>query len=449
VHDLAFVGFLAALFALGLKRPFLLVLAYVYIDLVSPQRLTYWLLNSVPISMIAVAMAVGGWALADDKARTRLAPRQVMILALLGYCYATTVTADFPVEAADKWEWVWKNLVFAAFLPLTLRTRLRIEALLLFAVLSAGSIIIVGGIKTLATGGGYGQLNLMVENNAGLYESSIISTVAIAIIPVIWWLTRYGTVFAPDWRVKLFGSALIFACLLMPVGTSARTGLLCIGLLAVLLIRTVKKRVRYLAMLAAAGALAVPLLPQGFTDRMQTIGGYQGDESASTRIAVWKWTLDYVKDHPFGGGFEAYRQNHIRYDTVKLAGDGPSQKVEQTLEVDKARAYHSSYFEMLGEQGWPGLALWLLINGAGVIRMEALRRRHRDGETAWAGALAGALQEAQLVYLLGAAFVGIAFQSFLFLLIGAQVGLDGWCARQRRDARFRPMRRAAPQPLPA
>jgi len=441
VHDLAFVGFLAGLFALGLRRPFVLVLAYVYIDLVSPQRLTYWLLNSVPISMIAVVLAVGGWALADDKAGLRVGPRQVMILALLGYCHATTVAADFPVEAADKWAWVWKNLAFAAFLPLTLRTRLRIEALLLFTVLSAGSIIIVGGIKTLATGGGYGQLNLMVENNAGLYESSIISTVAIALVPVIWWLARFGTVFPPDRRVRLFAGALIFACLLMPVGTSARTGLLCIGLLAVLLVRSVKRRGRYLLMLAAAGALAVPLLPQGFTDRMQTIGGYQGDESASTRIAVWKWTLDYVKDHPFGGGFEAYRQNHIRYDTVKLAGEGPAQTLEQTLAVDKARAYHSSYFEMLGEQGWPGLVLWLLINGAGVIRMEALRRRHRAGEDAWAGALAGALQEAQLIYLLGAAFVGIAFQSFLFILLGAQIGLDAYLARRRLDQGFRPMGR--------
>ena len=56
-------------------------------------------------------------------------------------------------------EWAWKALAFAAFLPLTLRTRLRIEALLLFMTLSAGSIIIVGGIKTLAGGGGYGQSN--------------------------------------------------------------------------------------------------------------------------------------------------------------------------------------------------------------------------------------------------------------------------------------------------
>ena len=41
MRDLAFLGFLFALFGLGLRKPFLFVLAYVYIDIVSPQRLTY------------------------------------------------------------------------------------------------------------------------------------------------------------------------------------------------------------------------------------------------------------------------------------------------------------------------------------------------------------------------------------------------------------------------
>ena len=42
---------------------------------------------------------------------------------------------------------------------------------------------------------------------------------------------RHGTIFKPDRRVQAFCIALVFACLLIPVGTSTRTGLLCIGLL--------------------------------------------------------------------------------------------------------------------------------------------------------------------------------------------------------------------------
>ncbi|MFT3976784.1 MAG: putative O-glycosylation ligase, exosortase A system-associated [Sphingomonas bacterium] len=434
MRDLAFIGFLFALFGMGFRRPFLFVLAYVYIDIVSPQRLTYLLLNSVPISLIAVGLAVGGWLVFDDKRDSRFAPRQALILILMLYCGITTRNADFPTEALDKWDWVWKALAFAAFLPLTLRTRLRIESLLLFMTLSAGSIIIVGGIKTLASGGGYGELNLMVANNYGLYEGSIISAVSICIVPVILWLARYGTLFGTDWRVKTFAYGLVFACLLIPVGTSARTGLMCIGLLALLTLRDVKRRTIYIGALALAGVAVTPFLPSAFSERMSTIRTYKADESASTRIAVWKWTWEYAKTHPFGGGFNAYIQNRIRYDTIAVKGSGASTTVERSLTTDKSRAYHSSYFEMLGEQGYPGLALWLAINVIGLIRMEMLRRRYREGELAWGGALAGALQHAHLIYLLGGAFVGIAFQPFIYMLIGAQIGLDTYLTRRGREA---------------
>jgi probable O-glycosylation ligase (exosortase A-associated) len=444
VRDLAFIAFLAALLGAGFRRPFLFVLAYAYIDIVSPQRLTYLLLNSVPISMIAVALAVLGWLAFDDKKDVRVAPRQFLIVLLLGYCFYTTLHADFPLEAKDKWEWVWKALAFAAFLPLTLRTRLRIESLLLFMVLSAASIIIVGGIKTVGSGGGYGELNLMVTNNSGLYEGSTISAVAIAIIPLIVWFTRHGTIFAPDWRVKTFSYALIFACLLIPVGTSTRTGLLCIGLLAVLMIRDTKRKFVYLGALGCLGLAVVPFLPSSFTERMETIKTYQADASASTRIAVWQWTMDYVKTHPMGGGFEAYRQNQIRYEKVAIQQeDGSQAKVDRSLEIDKARAYHSAYFEMLGEQGYPGLAIWLLINVAGLFRMEVLRRRYRKPEPGqeWIAPLASALQSAHFIYLLGAVFIAIAFQPFVYMLIGAQIGLDTYCGRKRAESAWRPLRK--------
>ncbi len=442
MRDLFFVAFLGAFFAAGFRRPFLFVLAYVYIDIVSPQRLTYYLLNAIPISLIAVVLSVGGWALADDKSGTRIAPRQVLIVLLLAYCYATTINADFPVEALDKWGWVWKALAFAAFLPFTLRTKLRIEALLLVMVASASSIIIVGGAKTIASGGGgYGTLNLMVSNNSGLYEGSTISTVAVAIIPLILWFTRHGTIFPPDWRVKGFCYALVFSCLLIPVGTSTRTGLLCIGLVALLMLRDTKRKLLYLGLLGAAGVLAVPLLPTSFLERMGTIKTYKGDESASTRLAVWGWTWEYAKEHPLGGGFEMYRQNKIRYDTEKVEGDAGNATVDRKLTVDQARAFHSAYFEMLGEQGFPGLAIWILINLTGIIRMEVLRHRYRkDAEQAWVTPLASALQSAHIVYLLGAAFIAIAFQPFVYMLIGAQIGLDTYLARKRRAATWRPIR---------
>jgi len=433
--NLALLGFVAAFIALGFRRPFVWVLAYIYIDCIKPQKIAWAILPSIPISLIAFLLAFGGWLAIDDKRDSRFTLRQGLIAVLLAYCGYTTLVADFPVEAAAKWDWVWKALVFALFLPLALRTRLRIEAATLVMVLSAASIIITGGIKTALGGGGYGSLAFFVDDNTGLYEGSIISCVAIAIIPLILWLAKHGTVFPPEWRVKLFSAALIFACLLIPVGTQARTGLICIGVLCIIALRTVRRRFLYMGLMAVAGLIAVPFLPQSFTARMSTIENHQADESASTRIAVWKWTWDYVQDHPFGGGFDAYRGNKIRYQTKSLETSGGSVEVETKYVEDESRAYHSSYFEMLGEQGFAGLFLWLWLQLSGLWQMERIRRRWKDRSGVveqWQAPLANALQQAQIIYLVGSLFVGIAFQPFVFMLIGLQCGL--WSYLKRIDA---------------
>ncbi len=454
MRDLAFVGFLVALLALGFRRPFLFVLAYAYVDIVAPQRLSYYMLNLVPVSMIVATLAMLGWLIADDKRAFRFTARQGLMLLLLLYAGWSTWNAEFLTDALFKWEWVWKSMLWAIFLPLTLRTRLRLEAYLLFMTLSAAAIIIVGGIKTAASGGGYGALNLMVDTNSGLYEGSQISTVAIAVIPVILWLARFGTVYPRDWRVRLFAYNLIFACLLIPVGTEARTGLVCIAALAILMLRNVKNRIGYMAMVAIAVAGAVPMLPDSFTSRMSTIQSYEADASASTRLAVWAWTWEYVQDKPMGGGFEAYRQNRLNVNMVQTRDLGNVETVRSAQVQEAGRAYHSSYFEMLGEQGFPGLILFLLIHAAGLIRMEVLRRRYRDavGDRSWISPLATALQNAQIIYLIGALFVAIAWQPFVYMLLAVQIGFDTVVRRMDQQAKREPWgkkRSARPEPATA
>jgi O-antigen ligase len=239
--------------------------------------------------------------------------------------------------------------------------------------------------------------------------------------------------------VTLFALALTFSCLLIPIGTQTRTGLLCIGLLAVLSLRNIKRRFLYVGVMAALALVAIPFLPDSYTQRMSTIEGHKSDQSASTRVAVWLWTLEYVQDYPLGGGFDAFRGNKIKVETQTIEGEGNNVAVTTEEAFDKGRAYHSSYFEMLGEQGWPGLILWLWLQAAGLWQMERIRSRWKartgPGE-AWQAPLANALQQAQLIYLAGSLFVGIAYQPFIFMLIGLQCGL--WSYLKRVDAPKRP-----------
>ncbi|KPF84942.1 putative O-glycosylation ligase, exosortase A system-associated [Novosphingobium sp. AAP93] len=452
--NLFLTAFVTAFLAAGVRKPFLFVLAYAYIDIVAPQKVSWGFLQSIPISLIAFMGAVTAWAVAEDKSGIRFSPRQMLLFLLLIYCGLSTRGADFPDEALEKWAWVWKALVFAMFLPLTLRTRLRIEAFTLIMVLSVGVIVIGGGIKTLAGGGGYGELKLLVNDNTGLYEGSIISTCAVCVMPLALWLARHGTIFKPGLLVWLFALGICFSCLLMPVGTQARTGLICVAVLGVMMLRSVKRRLLYIGAIGALVTIAIPFLPQSYTERMSTIRNHQSDQSASTRVAVWKWTIEYAKTHPFGGGFEAYRQNVLSYDKIEAENAGDNNTAIETQRIEeRGRAYHSSYFEMLGEQGYPGLAMWLLLHIMGVVHMEVIRRsyaRNTSPELRWVTPLADALQQAQIVYLFGGAFVGIAFQPFCYMLVGLQCGLSAYIGRVKRAAPkpFRMPRQGAPA-LPA
>lgn len=441
VRDVFFILFLVAILGMAVRRPFLFILAYAYVDIVAPQRLSYYLLNSVQLSLIVFSLALGGWMLVDNKRDTRFDQLQLVILLLLVYCGFTTLNADFAEEAAYKWSWVWKALFFSLFLTLVLRTRLRIEAILLTLVLSCSALAISGGMKTALGGGGYGTLRLLLSDNSGLFEGSIFSMAAISIIPIILWLARHGTIFPERKLAWPFAIALIFACLLIPVGTQARTGLVCAAFLAAYYLRDSQRRMLYIGGIGAVLLVALPLLPAAFAQRMDTIGSYQSDQSASTRLAVWGWTWDYALEHPFGGGFDAYRQNELRVERSIVTGEGNSRSVRIEPYTEVSRAYHNSYFEMLGEQGFPGLALWLYLHAVCLWRMERIRRRYKReaGDQAWISPLASALQASQLVYLLGSMFVGIAFQPFMFLLLAAQIGFHGYLKRREAQAKWRPI----------
>src|SRR6187401_2058319 len=99
VLDLALAAFIGLFLALGLKRPFFWVLAYIYIDVDAPQKIGYGFMHSMPVSLIAFTAAFAGWLFLDGKRVARFSLSQALILILLGYCAVTTFGAAFPIEA--------------------------------------------------------------------------------------------------------------------------------------------------------------------------------------------------------------------------------------------------------------------------------------------------------------------------------------------------------------
>ena len=86
MRDLIFVGYLGIILLMAFKRPVLFTLVYAYIDIVAPQKLSYFLLNSIPLSLIVFALAFLGFMVADDKRDVSLAHRRLLILLPLDSC---------------------------------------------------------------------------------------------------------------------------------------------------------------------------------------------------------------------------------------------------------------------------------------------------------------------------------------------------------------------------
>lgn len=437
MRDIVLIIFILGFVVASFRRPYFMALGYIWVDFLQPQKLTYWFLNSAPVALFMAIGAVAFYVFLDDKQKARIGTVQVLILAMVIYATINTFGwAVLPDHAYEKWDWVWKGLGFSVFLPWVLTTRRRIEAAIFVMILSTAAITISGGIKTLLGSGGYGNVSFLVQSNTGLYEGSTLATVALAFIPLTLWLYNYNTILKKSIFTLLGTAGIILSMTLVTVGAEARTGIVAGSVLLILLFIFTRRKLVFAAALGAAVVVALPLLPASFTERMSTIKSFDEDLSASTRLAVWSWTLDYVEQNPLGGGFGVYRINQFAVEMKRREGDAENQDVSTVTVKKEARAFHNSFFEVLGELGYPGALLYVSIILLALKTAWKLRRV-RSGDPQqdlWFRNLGGAMIIAMLVYLSGSMFVSIAFQPPFYFLLSITIAA-GHIARRQLLAR--------------
>lgn len=409
---------------MGFVAPFTVGLGYIWIDLVSPQSLGWSFIRGLSLALWLGAAAFIFYILNDRKDPPRLGWALVLLGLWAVWVTLTTTWAVVPEPAWTKWDWAIKVIGFSMFVPFLFRSRVQIEAMLLTIVFALSGITIAFGAKTILSGGGYGYDLGLAEGNSGLTEGSGLSLTATAAIPLIIFFARRSQILPSHPLVRLMMYALVVAAVATSVGTHARTGLVALIVLASLLWLTSRRKVILGVVLILATLIGSQFTTESWTDRMQTIQGYESDRSAMGRLAVWSWTLDFVADNPFGGGFGSYRVNHYVISAPGLPDD--------ELEV-KAKAFHSIYFEVLGEHGYVGIVIFGLI----IVAMFANLRRVakvNDGssESQWSAELSRAIAISAFVYLAGGAFVGIAFQPFFYYLVASSIALSELHYRERK-----------------
>lgn len=411
-----------ALLGIGATAPFVLTLGYVWLDIFQPQTVAFSLLNGgAPIAMIMGAAAVAGYVVLDRRSPPRLSAVIWLTLMLAVWVTVTCFWAEVPEHVWTKWDWAFKTVLFSAFVPFVIRSRIQIEAFLLVFLFSLSGNVIPFGIKTILSGGGYGTQLGLVERNNGLGEGATLATVCLMSIPILLALRKHSQIIPRNWFTNLGflgGAALL---IITAIGTFERTALVGLVVLAATTWVTSRRKI-LVGALCAVVALAVAFkTSDAWNTRMSTITSGAQDGSIAVRLAVWKWTFDYALAHPLGGGFNLYAIDRI---------DVSSETSPTGVDTIVSRAFHSIYFEMLGEQGWVGLGMFLAIAALSFFSLWGVIRRCKDNpQLRWCGDLSKAIMSAMVILMTCGAFIGIAFQPFLYYVFAISLALREWLYR--------------------
>jgi probable O-glycosylation ligase (exosortase A-associated) len=234
-------------------------------------------------------------------------------------------------------------------------------------------------------------------------DNNALAMALLMILPLV----RYLQLQTESKLVRLGLGGLMVAMTFSIIGSHSRGAFLALAAMPVFLL--VKSRQRLL--LGGAVVLlviaAAEFVPEKWIDRMKSIETYEEDGSALSRLEVWKFGLDVALDRPIvGGGFRVFGDDNIYLKYVPDARKG------------HGRNYHSVYFEILGELGFVGLSIYVMLLAAAWrsgSRILSLTKNRPD--LLWAGDLARMTQVSLLAFAVAGTFQNLAFFDLYFHLI--------------------------------
>jgi probable O-glycosylation ligase (exosortase A-associated) len=399
VRDLILLAAVLCMVALTLRTPIVGLLAWIWIALMLPQREAYTFMSGLGLNFYLAVLTVLSWAVWKER---RVPPPNFFALALLVFglwCSVTTYAAIDRDHAYVMWDRWMKSIVLALAVYMMADTRARVQAVLWAVVLSLGYYAVKGGLFSLATGGGdhvFGPEDSMIGDNNHL------GLVLVCLLP----LMNYLRLTTRPKITRLATLGMIACTFVAIVGTYSRGALLSLG--AALAAYAVRSR-SGIVLVLLAGVLASSLpavLPAKWLDRMSTIQTANSDASFTGRVAAWKTSYAIASARPLGAGFSAVNETAIVQQFPTPGG------------LTSGRAAHSIYFQVLGDHGFVGLALYLVTIAMVVLNTFIVLYGTGDRpDLAWARQLARMLQVTMVAFLVGGAALSLAYYDGILVLM--------------------------------
>lgn len=395
------------------KRPSFGIMMFGWISLMNPHRLCYGAAYDFPFAALICGVIVASLLTNKGKRDIPMTPAVVM---LLTFCVWMTITSVFSQDSTRAWaEWnrVIKTFGMIFLGMAVLRSGSDIRLMAWVVGLSLGFWGLKGGVFTIRSGG---ASHVFGPDNSYIGDNNALALALITALPIIWYL-RMQT--RSRW-IMIGMSVLSLLTLVSAAGSYSRGALLAGGAMLVFLWLKSRSKIRTGIALALVMPLMYAVMPAEWFGRMETIDNYKEDESAMGRINAWGFAFNVAKSNVFGGGFDTF--THAMF--ARYAPDPFNH-----------HAAHSIYFQVLGEHGFIGLAMFLLFFFfAWRIGSRIIRKCGERAELKWARELAAMSQVSIIGYLVGGAFLTLAYYDLPYYIVSLLVVLERYVSQPQLDA---------------
>lgn len=368
-----------------------------WVSLMSPTRLVYGFAFGMRFNFVIAVTTLIGWLLSKERKRFPPDALPWVLLAFFVWSTVNLLLAPYPAFSWYYWNLTARSLVPVFLVFVLMNNKVRIQGLLWVIVISLGFYGVKGGIFTIAHGGDY---HVIGPPDTQITDNNKLALALVMNLPLIYYLSQH-TKYKPL-RIGLLLAIVVQVFSIF--GSYSRGAFIAVSVMAALFWLRAKHKLRYAVLGAAVAVAGLSLMPAKYIGRLYSIQYAQTDGSFEGRVRSWHVAFWYANDHfPLGAGYNALALPELYH---------------KYYPNDSPLVAHSMYFQVLGDQGYPGLALYLLMLLLALRNTQIVVRQTRDRpELAWAHDLAKMISVAMIAFCVGAAALSIAYwDGFLIML---------------------------------
>jgi len=356
MRDITFILFFIPFLVLIFRSPFTGLCTWVWFILSVPKGNLFGIAGDIRYIYIVAFITIFMMLLKKDKFRGT--PSSGLFFVMVIFLFQTAISNIGSIgDAAISW-YVWsdffKAILMCFLMLIMLTTKVRINAFVVAMLLGIGFNIFVEGAKFLVTGGGYKVRgiahSMMTDNN--LFALSILMVIPLFLYMIPMVKGKY---------TKLSFITLTGFSIISVIGSFSRGGF--VGLLVVFWQNFWKSNHKTLLLTFSLifGLVAINIASDKWSQRMDSIESAVDDKSFSGRVTAWKIATIAAMDNPIlGTGQDSIQHGHVwrlYYSDIRDFDFIPT--INTPIDVPKAA--HSIYFQVLGDAGFLGLFLFLII----------------------------------------------------------------------------------------